>query len=73
MRLRYHNKKISSGTPGRLQAVYSKLRLLKFTRDDVSRSRIQGKNELRAAERLQKALEQQIDNIHEQMVEIQAL
>ena len=32
-----------------------------------------GKNELRAAERLQKALEQQIDNIHEQMVEIQAL
>ena len=36
-------KKISSGTPGRLQAIYSKLRLLKFTRDDVPRSRIQGK------------------------------
>ena len=32
-----------------------------------------GKKELKAEERLQKALEQQIDSVHEQMVEIQAL
>ena len=31
------------------------------------------KNELKGAERLQKALEQQIDSVHEQMVELQAL
>ena len=54
-----------------LKKIDSKLRLLKFTRDDVPR--IQEKNELKAAERLQKALEQQIDSVHEQMVEIQAL
>ena len=54
-----------------LKKIASKLRLLKFTRDDVPR--IQEKNELKAAERLQKALEQQIDSVHEQMVEIQAL
>ena len=54
-----------------LKKIDSKLRLLKFTGDDVPR--IQEKNELKAAERLQKALEQQIDSVHEQMVEIQAL
>ena len=54
-----------------LKKIDSKLRLLKFTHDDVPR--IQEKNELKAAERLQKALEQQIDSVHEQMVEIQAL
>ena len=54
-----------------LKKIDSKLRLLKFTRDDVPR--IQEKNELKAAERLQKALVQQIDSVHEQMVEIQAL
>ena len=54
-----------------LKKIDSKLRLLKFTGDDVPR--IQEKNELKAAERLQKALEQQIDSVHGQMVEIQAL
>ena len=54
-----------------LKKIDSKLRLLKFTGDDVPR--IQEKNELKAAERLQKAVEQQIDSVHEQMVEIQAL
>ena len=54
-----------------LKKIDSKLRLLKFTGDDVPR--IQEKNELKAAERLQKALEQQIESVHEQMVEIQAL
>ena len=54
-----------------LKKIDSKLRLLKFTGDDVPR--IQEKNELKVAERLQKALEQQIDSVHEQMVEIQAL
>ena len=32
-----------------------------------------GKNELKTAEPLQKALEQQIDSVHEQMIELQAL
>lgn len=54
-----------------LEKINSKLRQLKFTRDDILR--IQEKNELKVAERLQKALEQQIDSLHEQMVEIQAL
>ena len=54
-----------------LKRIDSKLRLLKFTRDNVPR--IQEKNELKAAERLQKGLEQQIDSVHEQMVEIEAL
>ena len=54
-----------------MKKIDSKLRLLKFTGDDVPR--IQEKNELKAAERLQKAVEQQIDSVHEQMVEIQAL
>lgn len=54
-----------------LEKINSKLRQLKFTRDDILR--IQEKNKLKVAERLQKALEQQIDSLHEQMVEIQAL
>ena len=54
-----------------LKKIDFKLRLLKFSRNDVPR--IQEKNELKAAERFQKALEQQIDSVHEQMVEIQAL
>ena len=49
----------------------SQLRLLKFTRDDVPR--IHEKNAIKAAERLQRALEQQIGSVHERMVEIQAL
>ena len=32
-----------------------------------------GKNELKVARQLRKALKQQIDSVHEQMVEIQAL
>ena len=51
----YHKKKISSGTPDRLQAVYSKLRLLKFTRDDVPRSRIQGKKRVEGGRAIAKS------------------
>ena len=51
-----------------LKKIDSKFRLLEFTRDDVPR--IQDK---KATERLQKTLEKQIDSVHEQMVEIQAL
>ena len=54
-----------------LKNIEFKLFLLKFTWDDTPR--IQEKNKLKAAERLQKALEQQIGSVHEQMVEIQAL
>ena len=54
-----------------LKKIDSKFRLLEFTRDDVPR--IQEKKDLKATERLQKTLEKQIDSVHEQMVEIQAL
>ena len=54
-----------------LKKMDSQLRLLKFTRDDVPR--IHEKNAIKAAERLQRALEQQIGSVHERMVEIQAL
>ena len=39
----------------------------------MTHAEFKGKNELKAEERLQKALEQQIDSVHEQTVEIQAL
>ena len=48
-----------------------KLRMLKFTQDDVPR--VRERKELKALERLQRVLEEQIDSAHEQMVEIQAL
>ena len=54
-----------------LKKIDSKFRLLEFMRDDVPR--IQEKKDLKATERLQKTLEKQIDSVHEQMVEIQAL
>ena len=54
-----------------LKRIDSKFRLLEFTRDDVPR--IQEKKDLKTTERLQKTLEKQIDSVHEQMVEIQAL
>ena len=54
-----------------LKKMDSQLRLLKFTRDDVPR--IHEKNAIKAAEGLQRALEQQIGSVHERMVEIQAL
>ena len=40
---------------------------------NFEKDQLQEKNELKEAERLQKAMEQQIDNVHEQMVEIQVL
>ena len=54
-----------------LKKIDFKFRLLEFPRDDVPR--IQEKKDLKATERLQKTLEKQIDSVHEQMVEIQAL
>ena len=54
-----------------IKRIDAKLRMLKFTREDVPR--IRGKNELKALERLQKAMEGQIDGVHEQMFQIQAL
>ena len=54
-----------------VKKIEAKLRMLKFTRDDVPR--IRDKKELKPLERLQKALEEQIDSIHEQKVQIQAL
>ena len=54
-----------------LKKIDSKFRLLEFTRDDVPR--IQEKKDLKATERSQKTLEKQIDSVHEQMVEMQAL
>ena len=54
-----------------VKKIEAKLRMLKFTRDDVPR--IRDKKELKPLERLQKALEEQIDSVHEQKVQIQAL
>ena len=54
-----------------LKKIDSKFRLLEFTRDDTPR--IQERKDLKATERLQKTLEKQINSVHEQMVEIQAL
>lgn len=54
-----------------LKKIDFKLCLLKFSWDDTPR--IQEKNELKAAEQLQKTLEQQIDSVYEQMVEVQVL
>ena len=54
-----------------LKKIDSKFRLLAFTRDDVPR--IQEKKDLKATERLEKTLEKQLDSVHEQTVEIQAL
>ena len=54
-----------------MKKIEAKLRMLKFTRDDVPR--IRDKKELKPLERLQKALEEQIDSVHEQKVQIQAL
>lgn len=45
--------------------------MLKFTQDDGPR--VREKTELKALERLQRVLEEQIDSVHEQMVEIQVL
>ena len=45
--------------------------MLKFTQEDVP---IVGeKKELKALKQLQRVLEEQIDSVHEEMVEIQAL
>ena len=54
-----------------LKRINSKLRLLEFTEEDVPR--IQEKNELKAAERLERALEEQMDSVHEQMMQVKAL
>ena len=54
-----------------VKKIEEKLRMLKFTRDDVPR--IRDKKELKPLERLQKALEEQIDSVHKQKVQIQAL
>ena len=53
-----------------VKKIEAKLRMLKFTREDVPRIR---DKELKPLERLQKALEEQIDSVHEQKVQIQAL
>lgn len=45
--------------------------MLKFTQDDGPR--VREKTELKALERLQRVLEEQIDSVHGQMVEIQVL
>ena len=54
-----------------LKKIEAKLKLLRFTQEEIPR--IREKNELRALERLQKGLEEQIDSIHEQKMQIQAM
>ena len=54
-----------------VKKITAKLRMLEFTRDDVPR--IREKKELKALERLQKGLEEQIDSVHEKIVQVQAL
>ena len=50
-----------------VKKITAKLRMLEFTRDDVPR--IREKKELKALERLQKVLEEQIDNVRKQIVQ----
>jgi len=45
--------------------------MLKFTQEDVPI--VREKKELKALKQLQRVLEEQIDSVHEEMVEIQAL
>ena len=54
-----------------LKKIKAKLKMLEFTQEDIPR--IREKNELKALERLRKVLEEQIDNVHEQKVQIQAM
>ena len=54
-----------------VKKIDAKLRMLKFTTEEVPR--IREKKELKALERLQKDLEKQLDGVHEQKVQIQAL
>ena len=54
-----------------VKKIDAKLRMLKFTTEEVPR--IREKKELKALERFQKDLEKQLDGVHEQKVQIQAL
>ena len=52
-----------------LKKIEGKLRMLEFTRDDTPR--IRKKNELKSLERHEKVFGEQIENIHEQKVQVQ--
>ena len=54
-----------------VKKIDAKLRMLKFTTEEVPR--IREKKELKGLERLQKDLKKQLDGVHEQKVQIQAL
>ena len=52
-----------------VKKIDAKLRMLKFTTEEVPR--IREKKELKVLKRLQKDLEKQLDGVHEQKVQIQ--
>ena len=54
-----------------MKKIKAKLKMLEFTQEDIPR--IREKNELKALECLRKVLEEQIDSVHKQKVEMQAM